>query len=241
MMRKPARGLFITGTDTDVGKTHVAAAIARSLAAAGRRVGVYKPAASGCRRVAGELVSDDAVALWEAAGRPGELGAVCPQRFEIALAPHLAAQAAGTQIDGELLRSGLDYWLDRSDLVLVEGIGGLMSPVGTDEYVADLAFDFGWPLIVVARNQIGVINQVLQTLIVAATFRQGLPVAGIVLNQPAPPTDDPSLASNRQQLERHARSARFGPARFSGGHVRAPDRLAQPGSQHAGRMTRQPS
>lgn len=118
--------------------------------------------------------------------------------------PHLAAQAAGTQIDGELLRSGLDYWLDRSDLVLVEGIGGLMSPVGTDEYVADLAFDFGWPLIVVVRNQIGVINQVLQTLIVAATFRQGLPVAGIVLNQPAPPTDDPSLASNRQQLERHA-------------------------------------
>jgi dethiobiotin synthetase len=204
MMRKPALGLFITGTDTDVGKTHVAAAIARSLVAAGHRVGIYKPAASGCQRVAGELVSDDAVALWEAAGRPGDLAAVCPQRFEIPLAPHLAAQAAGTRLDGELLRSGLDYWLDRSEILLVEGAGGLMSPLGADEYVADLAFDFGWPLVVVAPNRIGVINQVLQTLIVAATFREGLSVAGIVLNHPRMAADDPSLATNRGELERLA-------------------------------------
>ncbi len=204
MVRKPAKGLFITGTDTNVGKTYVAAAIARSLAAAGHAVGVYKPAASGCRRKGGDLVSEDAVALWEAAGRPGELAAVCPQRFEIPLAPHLAAQAAGTQLDGELLRSGLDYWLGQSDIVIVEGAGGLMSPMGADEYVADLAYDFGWPLVVVAPNRIGVINQVLQTLIVAATFREGLAVAGVVLNEPAPAADDPSVASNRGELARHA-------------------------------------
>ncbi len=204
MMRKPAPGLFITGTDTGVGKTYVAAAIARALAAAGHTVGVYKPAASGCRLSAGELVSDDAVALWEAAGRPGELAAVCPQRFEIPLAPHLAAQAAGARLDSDLLRSGLDYWLGRSDIVLVEGAGGLMSPLGADEYVADLALDFGWPLVVVAPNRIGVINQVLQTLIAAATFRDGLAVAGVVLNHPAQVAGDPSLSSNRGEIERHA-------------------------------------
>ncbi len=204
MMRKPAPGLFITGTDTDVGKTYVAAAIARALMATGRRVGIYKPAASGCRRAAGELISDDAQRLWEAAGRPGELAAVCPQRFEIPLAPHLAARAAGAELDSALLRSGLGYWLDRSDVVLVEGAGGLMSPLADDEYVADLALDFGWPLVVVAPNRIGAINQVLQTLIVAATFREGLTVAGVVLNHPTPPTADPSLESNRSQLERHA-------------------------------------
>ena len=89
-----------------MGKTYVAALIARSLAASGRRVGVYKPAASGCVRDAqGRLVSDDAVALWEAAGRPGDLEHVCPQRFAAPLAPHLAARAEGREIDAGLLRT----------------------------------------------------------------------------------------------------------------------------------------
>ena len=70
MNRKPAQGLFITGTDTGVGKTYVAAGIARGLHASGCRVGVYKPAASGCSRQGDRLVSEDAVRLWEAAGRP---------------------------------------------------------------------------------------------------------------------------------------------------------------------------
>ena len=103
----------------------------------------------------GELVSDDALALWQAAGRPGELAAVCPQRFAAPLAPHLAAEAEGRSIDEELLRSGLDYWLTRSDVVLVEGAGGLLSPLSRDQYVADVAYDLGFPLVVVARNRIG--------------------------------------------------------------------------------------
>src|SRR4051812_19611842 len=79
--RTACGGLFVIGTDTAVGKTFVAARIAAALARTGIRVGVYKPAASGCRRMGRTLVSDDAVALWEAAGRPGDLKAVCPQRF----------------------------------------------------------------------------------------------------------------------------------------------------------------
>jgi dethiobiotin synthetase len=191
-------GLFITGTDTNVGKTYVTALIAKQLSSAGKRVGVYKPAASGC---AGDE-TDDPFVLWEAAGRPATLEAVCPQRFAAPLAPHLAARAEGKEVDAELLRSGIDFWRDRSDIILVEGIGGLMSPVSDDEYVADLALDFGFPLIVVAPNTLGVINQTLQTLITASTFRDGIEVAGIVLNDlhGSRASNDPSMSSNAAEL-----------------------------------------
>jgi dethiobiotin synthetase len=195
-------GLFITGTDTNVGKTYVAALIARWLVAAGRRVGVYKPAASGCPRDAGgRLVSEDAVALWDAAGQPGEFGKVCPQSFAAPIAPHLSARAEGREIDAGLLRGGLDYWLARSDIVLVEGAGGLMSPLGESEYVADLAHDFAFPLVVVSRNILGTINATLQTLITASVYRGGMKVAGVVLNHRLPSSaGDVSLASNRAEL-----------------------------------------
>lgn len=194
----PTPGLFITGTDTNVGKTYVAALIAKQLVAAGKRVGVYKPAASGC---AGNA-TDDPFVLWEAAGRPATIDDVCPQRFAAPLAPHLAARAEGKEVDIELLRSGLDFWRDRSDIILVEGIGGLMSPVSDDEYVADLAYDFGFPLIVVAPNVLGVINQTLQTLITASTFRDGIDVAGIVLNERQRTRDakDLSVRTNAAEL-----------------------------------------
>src|SRR4051794_2731996 len=117
--RAAMAGLFVVGTDTAVGKTVVASRNAAGLSRAGGKVGVYKPAASGCRRVGRASVSDDAMALWEAAGRPGELKAVCPQRFAAALAPHLAAKAERKQIDSKLLRRGLDYWRARSEIVVV--------------------------------------------------------------------------------------------------------------------------
>lgn len=198
-------GLFLTGTDTDVGKTYVGALIARALREQGHRVGVYKPAASGCVIRDGALVSEDAVTLWEAAGRPGDLERVCPQRFAAPLAPHLAAREQGAALDEKLLRTGIDYWRQRSDIVLVEGAGGLMSPLGDEEYVADLALDLGYPLVVVAPNRIGAINQVLQTLITAATFRDGLSVAGVVLNNMSPMTpDDPSRTTNRAEIAARA-------------------------------------
>ncbi|MBI2825324.1 MAG: dethiobiotin synthase [Planctomycetia bacterium] len=193
-------GLFITGTDTGVGKTYVAARIAQTLLAAGHRVGVYKPAASGCHSVEGEAVCDDALVLWNAAGRPGELGQVCPQRFAAPLAPHLAARAEGLELSEELLRTGLDYWRTTSDVVVVEGAGGLLSPLSDDEYVADLAADFGYPLVVISDNSIGTIHRTLATLVVAATFRDGLSVAGVILNQPRPDRADASVDSNLSEL-----------------------------------------
>jgi dethiobiotin synthetase len=195
--RRPVRGLFVTGTDTDVGKTYIAAAIARACAGAGVRVGVYKPVASGGRPDAPE--STDGWRLWDAAGRPGRLADVCPQVYAAPLAPPLAARAEGREIDERLLAAGIACWADY-ELVLVEGVGGLMSPLSDTLYVADLVAELRFPLVVVARNQIGVINQTLQTLITAATFRPRLPVAGVILNNTSPAAEDASMASNPAEL-----------------------------------------
>lgn len=193
-------GLFIVGTGTNVGKTHVASMIVHELAASGRRVGVYKPAASGCRQTSEGLIADDAVALWEAAGRPATLEQVCPQRFLAPLAPPRAAMAEGRHVDAGLLRAGLEPWLAASDVVIVEGAGGLMSPLSDVDYNIDLAAEFGLPLVIVAANELGVINATLQTLITARTRAPHLPIAGIVLNQATPRPDDASLATNAEEL-----------------------------------------
>lgn len=202
-------GLFITGTDTEVGKTYVACQIARCLQAEGLRVGVYKPVASGCRRENDQVVSDDALALWHAAGRPGTLEAVCPQRFLAPLAPHLAARAEGAAIDRARLWQGLEPWLAQSDLILVEGAGGWFSPLDEDFLVADLAHRLGFPVVVVVRNRLGAIHQALATSFAVQRYRGGLTAVGWVLNDFSPglPTTvpiefDASRTSNAAELAR---------------------------------------
>ena len=204
MLKKPPHGLFITGTDTEVGKTYVAAMIVKQLVATGHRVGVYKPVASDCIADGRQLVSEDAVALWEAAGRPLNLDAVCPHRYHAPLAPHLAARSEGRELDAQALRRGIEPWADECDVIVVEGAGGLMSPISDDEYFADLAYDFGYPSVVVAPNMIGAINQSLSALIAATCFRGGLPVAGVVLNDSRIFDDDPSIESNREEIASRA-------------------------------------
>jgi dethiobiotin synthetase len=225
-----AKGLFITGTGTGVGKTYVAKLIARTLCEAGRRVGVYKPVASGCERLGGELVSPDAVALWEAAGRPGTLKQVCPQMFAAPLAPHLAARAEGNRVDARLLRGGLEYWRETSEIVLVEGAGGLMSPISDDDYNADLAAEFGFPLLVVAANELGAINATLQTLITAATYCDGLDVAGIVLTSVARREEDASVESNADEIARRCVPPLVASVEHGGGLESEVDWLALCGS-----------
>lgn len=216
-------GLFITGTGTGVGKTYVAALIARALREAGKRVGVYKPVASGCELRGGRLISPDAAALWMAAGQPGTLDAVCPQTFAAPVAPHLAARAEGRRVDVKLLRTGIECWRETSDIVLIEGAGGLMSPVSDDDYNADLAEAFGYPLVVVAENKLGTINSTLQTLITASTYRNGLSVAGIILNSPRVLADDPSVDSNADELARRCVPPVLAAVEHCGGLDRAVD------------------
>jgi dethiobiotin synthetase len=191
-------GLFITGTDTGVGKTTIAAQISRQLFAQGVKVGVYKPAASGCEMVNGGLQSEDAVALWEAAGKPGTLSEVCPQLFAAPLAPHLAAMEEGKTLDTKLLRSGLQVWQNRSEFIIVEGAGGLMAPLGNDELVIDLAAEFGLPLVIVAGNRLGCINHTLLTI--AAAKSRGLRIAGVILNEVDQNPHDVSRKSNTEEI-----------------------------------------
>jgi dethiobiotin synthetase len=185
-MPLPRRGLFVVGTDTDVGKTEVAAAIIRGLVAAGRRVAPYKPVASGI--AAASERGGDPERLWEAAGRVGAIASVCPQCFPAALSPPRAARAAGRVVDETLLRAGLAAWRDH-DLVVVEGAGGLFSPLGEGTLGADLARECGYPLVVVDAARLGAIGRTLAT--VRAAQAAGLVVAACVLSQVAPPRGEP--------------------------------------------------
>ena len=216
MPKKPPLGLFVTGTDTEVGKTYVATKIIRSLVAAGHRVGVYKPVASDCVSDGRQLVSEDAVALWEAANRPLSLEVVCPQRYQAPLAPHLSARNEGRELDTQLMRDGVGVWCDECDIVIIEGAGGLMSPISDDEYFADLAYDMNYPVIIVTPNKIGAINQSLQTVITAACFRDGLNVAGIVLNDDRRFDGDVSMESNREQVSSRSMAPVLSRLRYEG-------------------------
>ncbi|MCA9239066.1 MAG: dethiobiotin synthase [Planctomycetales bacterium] len=188
--------LFVTGTGTEVGKTYLAALIAQQLHAQGRRVGVYKPVASGCP--GGR--SEDAERLWNAAGRPLTLDQVCPLRFTAPLAPHLAARAENTTYTPEQLIAGVEPWRSACDVLLVEGAGGLMSPLADgDFYNADLADALGGALVVVAANRLGVIHDTLATLLAASCHCRNSRVAGVILNSLSPESDQ-SVATNSKEL-----------------------------------------
>ncbi len=195
------RGLFITGTDTGVGKTYVAAGMIAALQACGIRVGAYKPVVSGCTAGPGGPVWDDLVRLQAALGGDVPVERIGPQRFQAPLAPPVAARLEGKQVDAALLRSGIDWWRGRVEVVVVEGAGGFLSPVTESESVADLAVSFAFPLVLVARASLGTINHTLLTL--EAARARGLKVAGIVLNHPTPPDpDDRAVETNPAELKR---------------------------------------
>ena len=201
MDRPTANVIFFAGTDTDVGKTYAAALVAKSFHHSGVSVGVYKPVASGCVQTEGSLTAGDAVALWEAAGRPKQLADVCPQKFVAPLSPTAAADLEGKRVDAELLRRGADAWLESSELLIVEGAGGLMSPLAEGFLNIDLFRKFdGAKLVVVAANRLGVIHQVLATC--AAAQHRGVTPAGIILSSPAA-TSDSSVATNKAEIENY--------------------------------------
>jgi dethiobiotin synthetase len=175
------RGFFITGTDTGVGKTVVAAALAIVLRESGRDVGVMKPVASGCVRRREGLVSEDAEFLAKAAEAPETLEEISPIRFEAPLAPTVAAARAGVETDLEPMWEAWRRLRDAHEILLVEGIGGILCPVTPAMSVADLAKEFRLPLLVVARSTLGTINHTALTI--EAARARGLAVAGVVINR----------------------------------------------------------
>jgi dethiobiotin synthetase len=196
------RGLFITGTDTGVGKTHVACSIVRELRAAGHRVGAFKPACSGARVDPFDAQSpprwDDLDALRAALGSDVSDEQLCPQRFIAPLAPPVAARAEGRSVDLTAIERGFAAWHDACDWLIVEGAGGLLCPLTESESFADLALRFQLPLLIVARLGLGTINHTLLT--VEAAQRRGLSIAGVILNETQRTEADRSVESNAQEI-----------------------------------------
>lgn len=174
------RGVFITGTDTGVGKTVVAGGLAAVLRRRGVSVGVMKPFATGCEWEDGELVSEDARFLRACAGIDDPLTAINPVRLREPLAPAVAAERSGMIIDLDIVREAFEGLCRRYAFVVVEGAGGIAVPVTDDALVADLRAIFPLPMWVVARRCLGTINHTVMTVEFART--RGWDVAGIVLN-----------------------------------------------------------
>ena len=173
-------GIFITGTDTEVGKTIVSAGLALCLRDRGIKVGIMKPIATGCYGQEDRLVSQDAAFLMEAA--EGQFPPLhSPSRFRNPLSPNVAAMLEKKEINVDHILKSYRELESHYDYMIVEGIGGLMVPIKKDYYVANLIRDMKLPLIVVSSAGLGAINHTLLTLD-AATVR-GLEIKGIIFNR----------------------------------------------------------
>jgi dethiobiotin synthetase len=181
------RGEFVTGTGTEVGKSVVAAVLARTALAAGSRVAVFKPAVSGLDDYPGrpevwECAAElpDHALLRLAAGSAQDDDQVAPYRYGPPVSPHLAAELAGEPIDPDLLRSAALAAGEGSDVLVCEGVGGFLVPLTADYLVRDLARDLGMPVTIVASAGLGTINHTLLTI--EAVRDAGLEVGRVVLN-----------------------------------------------------------
>jgi len=196
------RGLFVTGTGTEVGKTVVSSVIAHAASESDSRVAVFKPAVSGLDdhplrpevwESAPEL-PDHAMLRLAAGSRQGDEG-IAPYRYGPAVSPHLAAELAGERIDPDLLRGAALAATEDTDLLVCEGVGGFLVPLTADYLVRDLAQDLALPVVVVSSPGLGTINHTLLTI--QAVRDAGLQVAAVVLT---PWPSEPS-AMERSNLE----------------------------------------
>jgi dethiobiotin synthetase len=205
-----ATGIFVTGTGTEVGKTVVAAAIARTLANEGRRVAVFKPAVTGLDETAADGPQTSAIwtpeahrppadheLLRVAAGSAQSDGEIAPYRYGPAASPHLAAAMAGEEIDAGRLLETARAAAAGADALVCEGVGGLLVPLSPAYLVRDLAVDLGFPVVIAASPGLGTINHTLLTI--EAARAAGLEVAAVVLT-PWPQRPTEIEQSNRETI-----------------------------------------
>ncbi len=172
--------VFVTGTDTGVGKTLVTVALMQALRVRGLRVAGMKPVASGCRRTPAGLRNEDALAIQAAASSPAAYEEVNPCAFEPAIAPHLAAAEAGVALDPASLAASAARLAAGADRLLVEGAGGWLVPLGAGHTLADLAVRLRARVVLVVGLRLGCLNHALLTA--EAVRARGLELAGWVGN-----------------------------------------------------------
>jgi dethiobiotin synthetase len=205
---KRASGIFVTGTGTEVGKTVVAAVLARSLADHGASVAVFKPALTGmdefpdydeaATKAAGSVVGLPDQAILRLAARSSQTDdEIAPYRFDPPMSPHLAAGLAGVEIDPDRVMAKARAAADGVDAIICEGVGGLLVPLAPSWNVRSCAVELGYPLVVVAPPGLGTINHTLLTVESARSV--GLKVAAIVLD-PWPENPTPIEADNRETI-----------------------------------------
>ena len=199
-----SRGIFVTGTDTDVGKSVVAGGLAGALRQKGVDVGVMKPVQSGGIERDGELVSPDALFMLKSSGISDELQLVNPVCLALPAAPNLAAEVAGHEIDINAIMDSYDQLRSRHEFMVVEGAGGITTPITNDYQMHQLISALGLPLVIVGRPGLGTINH---TILTAEFARHNeIPVIGVILNNY--PLEDPKaeedivLRTNPDQIER---------------------------------------
>lgn len=169
-------GIFITGTDTGVGKTIITASIAYNLTQAGKKVAVMKPVQTGT------IISGptDLEFVQKVVGDDSGLGLSCPYSFPDPVAPLVASMLSGERIDIDLIKDTYSELTQENDTVIVEGAGGLLVPILEDYYMSDLAMDLNLPILIVSRPDLGTLNHTLLTL--ESAKRKGLQIAGIVIS-----------------------------------------------------------
>jgi len=192
-MKSLEAGIFITATDTEVGKTFVSGLLIRSLLRSGARPGYFKPVASGCQLKNGSLVSEDLLFIESFTGLKMEPGLHCPVNYLKPLAPLSAARLEGRPVDLEKIWEAYERLKRHYSFLVIEGIGGVMVPLKENYLVLDLMVDCRLPALVVCRPALGTINHSLLTL--EALKRKGVPILGFLTNGSRNETDEAALTS----------------------------------------------
>ncbi len=205
MMNIP--GLFITGTDTGVGKTYIAAAIARTLHRQGQKIGVLKPVATGALLTESGWEIDDARELLNAIESDAPVGSACPIAFADPLAPPVAARQVNKLLTfrdiQDSVNEAVGEWRNErgAEAMIVEGVGGFLCPLAEDATIADLAVWLDFPVVIVARRGLGTLNHTLLTI--EAVQRRSLRVAAVVFNSPEQGNGSIAETTNPDELSKH--------------------------------------
>ena len=196
------KGYFITGTDTDVGKTIATAVLGLLFQKKGMKVGVMKPVASGGREIEGKHYSEDAIYFKKVLSLTETLQTINPVCFEHPLAPKVAADQVGRELDLAAVQAAYTRIKGQKDVLLIEGVGGVMVPLRHDYLVLDMIKDFKFPVIIITRPNLGTINHTVLTTSILK--QENIPIAGLIFNYMKKQQKGLAERTNPQEVQRIA-------------------------------------